>query len=541
MSEISLYRKYRPHNFQNLVGQDHVRTTLMNAAKKDTISHAYLFCGPRGTGKTSTARLVAKVLNCLELQDDFEPCNECNICVDINDARLIDIIEIDAASNRGIDEMRELREKINFAPTNAKTKVYIIDEVHMLTKEAFNALLKTLEEPPAHAYFILATTEVHKIPETIISRCQRFDFRRITEKTIMTRLSYIAQLEKIKVEEGAIEVIAHYVDGGMRDAIGLLEQLTNDGLLSSEHVCKVLGMTDRDSIEKLYNALLENDTQAALNEAKNIHSQGHDMHQFLKSFLEFLRDRMLETMKKNEAGQAAWFLKAIDVFQKALKDIRMTVIPQLPLEVAVISLCAGQGEAIPQKPAKVKVEKPKKVEVKVAMKEEIVETSEGDTSGLKEIPQEEPAEEEEDPEQNEIAQEAEDLTIASIKSLMPRLAEHISQPSTRRSFQSGHIEAVDGNIVTFGFTTKFHMDKVLDHDNRVLIEQAFKEIFGVDVKFKGTVKKVDLAPAVEEVQDEEIVEELAGDLSDEERANRAKQQDMANAALDIFGGELIED
>ena len=176
---MSLYLKYRPQDFQSVVGQDHVVKTVQNALKRDSINHAYLFSGPRGTGKTSMARIIAKALNCTNIKDKIEPCNQCSICESINNGRLVDMIEIDAASNRGIDEIRELREKIVFAPSQARTKVYIIDEVHMLTKEAFNALLKTLEEPPEHAYFILATTEAHKIPETIISRCQQFTFKRI--------------------------------------------------------------------------------------------------------------------------------------------------------------------------------------------------------------------------------------------------------------------------------------------------------------------------------------------------------------------------
>ena len=238
---MSLYRKYRPQTFAHLVGQDHVSQTLLSALRLGRVSHAYLFTGPRGTGKTSTARLVAKALNCLD-ESSVEPCNACEICMEIADGRLIDIIEIDAASNRGIDEMRDLREKIHFAPTRAKLKVYIIDEVHMLTKEAFNALLKTLEEPPEHVYFVLATTEVHKIPETILSRCQRFDFQRIPVKVLVDRLSFIAQEEKIEVEEKALEMIAHHAEGGLRDAIGLLEQMAADGSLTVERVSTVLGI-----------------------------------------------------------------------------------------------------------------------------------------------------------------------------------------------------------------------------------------------------------------------------------------------------------
>ena len=264
MANLALYRKYRPYNFKNLVGQDSIKNALINAIKAGNPAHAYLFCGPRGTGKTTTARLIAKSLNCEALIDGHEPCNKCQLCEAINEGALIDLIEIDAASNRGIDEIRDLKEKINFAPSRAKMKVYIIDEVHMMTKEAFNALLKTLEEPPSYVYFILATTEVHKIPETIISRCQRFDFKRIDDKALMTRLSFIAQLEDIKAEDKAIEAISRHVEGSLRDAIQLLEQLTVDQKLTFEYVSDILGVTDFETLDKLFESLLINNTESAL-------------------------------------------------------------------------------------------------------------------------------------------------------------------------------------------------------------------------------------------------------------------------------------
>ncbi|MBP9770752.1 DNA polymerase III subunit gamma/tau, partial [Candidatus Gracilibacteria bacterium] len=337
MEEISLYRKYRPHNFDNLVGQDHVKITLMNAFKSGHVSHAYLFTGPRGTGKTSTARLLAKALNCTNLKDGFEPCGECELCKEIGEGRLIDLIEIDAASNRGIDEVRDLKEKINFAPTRSKVKVYIIDEVHMMTKEAFNALLKTLEEPPAHAYFILATTEAHKIPETIISRCQRFDFKRITHKALMTRLGYIAQLEGIVAEDQALEAISKYVDGGLRDAIGLLEQLTLDNKLNLERVQGLLGISGLSLLENMYEALMNNKTKEALSIVNELHIQGSDFRQFSHEFIDLLRNKMLEAMTADNRRNVARAIKMIEVFQKA--QLRLDAdIPQLALEIAVIEL-----------------------------------------------------------------------------------------------------------------------------------------------------------------------------------------------------------
>jgi len=221
---MSLFLKYRPQTFSDLVGQEAVRRTLQNALKAERPSHAYLFTGSRGTGKTSTARIFAKGLNCENLQDG-DPCGVCRFCTGTADGTLIDVIEIDAASNRGIDEIRDLREKINFAPNVARRKVYIIDEVHMMTKEAFNALLKTLEEPPDHAFFCLATTEMHKVPETIRSRCQTFSFQRFTLTQLTDRLAYISEKESINAETEGLDIISRKAEGGLRDAISLLEQV----------------------------------------------------------------------------------------------------------------------------------------------------------------------------------------------------------------------------------------------------------------------------------------------------------------------------
>ncbi len=332
---MSFYLKYRPQTFFHLVGQNHINQTLLNALKTERVSHAYLFTGPRGTGKTSTARLMAKAINCLNPKEN-EPCNECEICTDITDGRLIDLIEIDAASNRGIDEIRDLREKINFAPSRAKSKIYIIDEVHMLTKEAFNALLKTLEEPPNHVYFILATTEVHKIPETILSRCQRFDFKRIDDKALIDRLKYIAEEEGIEAEDEAIKLIAHHAEGGLRDAIGLLEQLTTENKLTMDHVRSVLGVSGVASIEKLYESLNAGAVTEALKEITEMHEQGVDLVFFNKRFLEFLRKQLLLSVDENMSAETERILTMIANFQTAYDQARYATIPQLPLEIAIV-------------------------------------------------------------------------------------------------------------------------------------------------------------------------------------------------------------
>ena len=224
MTSQVYYRKWRPSSFAELVGQEHVATTLRQSLKQGRVSHSYLFCGPRGSGKTTTARIIAKAVNCLDLRDG-DPCNVCTICSTINDGRFMDIIELDAASNRGIDEIRDIREKVNFSPAQGSRKVYIIDEAHMLTDAASNAFLKTLEEPPAHVIFVLCTTEVQKILPTIVSRCQRFDFRRIPSDLIYNRLAAIAEAEGVTVEPEALRLVARYASGSLRDAQNLLEQL----------------------------------------------------------------------------------------------------------------------------------------------------------------------------------------------------------------------------------------------------------------------------------------------------------------------------
>ena len=478
MADIALYRKYRPQNFSNLVGQDHIRQTLLNAVKGDSISHAYLFCGPRGTGKTTTARLIAKTVNCEDLSEAGEPCEKCEFCVAATEGKLIDLIEIDAASNRGIDEIRALKEKIKFAPTRAKSKIYIIEEVHMLSKDAFNALLKTLEEPPTHVYFILATTESHKVPETIISRCQRFDFKRVDVKSIVARLGYIAQHEKIDAELDALELIARNVDGGLRDAIGLLEQITFDGKLSYEDVKKSLGITGHKAIEQLYEQLLAKDTSKALSTVSEIHFDGYDLSQFTRDFLEFLREKMIEVVKAGDHAKIAAILDMIERFQEAYEEERTAVIPQLPLEVAVIKVSS----------------------------EEVVEKTE-------ELKKEEKAEEPKDKEEPkkepiaEVKQEKADkvieLSLDNVKKNFARILENVTTPSIKRSFQTGSVTKVEGSTITVGFASNFHLDKVNNVQGHDVIERAFKKVFGKNIKLDCELLKVNIKPTFEEPENEE--------------------------------------
>jgi DNA polymerase-3 subunit gamma/tau len=489
MEHVALYRKYRPCNFENLVGQDFIKTTLTNALKTERVSHAYLFSGPRGTGKTSTARLLAKALNCTSLKDNIEPCNKCEFCSDINEGRLIDLVEIDAASNRGIDEVRDLREKINFAPTRSKYKIYIIDEVHMMTKEAFNALLKTLEEPPSHAYFILATTEIHKIPETIISRCQRFDFKRISQKALMTRLGYIAQMEKITAEDKALFAISKYVDGGLRDAIGFVEQLTTDNKLLYEHVQDILGISDSSLLDQLLDSLNSKNTKNALDIIHKLHDQGSDLKKFAHDFIENLRDKMISSIFTGNIKETDRFMRMIEIFQETQEKMYSVSIPQLSLEIAVIKVSGP-----------VKTSNEDVVEVDDVV--EVPEASEKSTNSLK-----------------PILKSPDGLNINFLKENWPRITERIKSPSLRMSLKNAVPFKMEEHDVTLMFGTTFHKNKVMEHEHKVELENMIKEVSDCPVKILALVRAIEIKPLVEKTSPEDNA------FSD---------------ALDVFGGEIVE-
>ncbi len=356
-----MYRKYRPKNFNQIVAQEHIVKTLTNALSLKRVAHAYLFTGQRGTGKTTIARLLAKAVNCQNPQK-FEPCNKCAACREINQSRSLDLIEIDAASNRGIDEIRELREGIKFSPNQLKYKVFIIDEVHQLTREAFNALLKTLEEPPAHAIFILATTESHKVPQTIISRCQRFDFYKLPLEKIVARLSWIAKQEKINIEKAALELVALNADGSIRDAESLLGQIMSmgDKDITLKEVQAILGVTDIKAVADMANYLTEKNNSQAIFHINQLVNQGYDLFQFSKSLINYLRKMLILKVDPNLSKLIAAELtkeqidgmtnqgrelsqqelvKIIHLFIQASNEIKGADFPQLPLELAVVECC----------------------------------------------------------------------------------------------------------------------------------------------------------------------------------------------------------
>ncbi|WP_367019702.1 DNA polymerase III subunit gamma/tau [Staphylococcus capitis] len=355
MDYQALYRMYRPQSFDDVVGQTHVTKTLRNAISKGKQSHAYIFSGPRGTGKTSIAKVFAKAINCLN-SDDGEPCNECAICKGITQGTNSDVIEIDAASNNGVDEIRNIRDKVKYAPSESKYKVYIIDEVHMLTTGAFNALLKTLEEPPSHAIFILATTEPHKIPPTIISRAQRFDFKAISMDQIVDRLKFVAESQSLEYDTAALEFIAKTSEGGMRDALSIMDQAIafGDERLTLQDALNVTGSVDEAALNDLFKDVVEGNVKEAFGRYHHFISEGKEVNRLINDMIYFVRDTiMIKTSNESIEYDALvsfeldTLYRMIDIINDTLVSIRFSVNQNVHFEVLLVKL-AEMIKAQPQ-------------------------------------------------------------------------------------------------------------------------------------------------------------------------------------------------
>jgi len=367
MSQV-LYRKYRSQTFDELIGQTHITNLLKNAVKQDSLSHAYLFVGSRGTGKTSIARILAKAINCTNQTKDGNPCNKCSVCKSIMEGNFLDLIEIDAASNRGIDQIRELKERIEFLPTEGKYKVYIIDEVHMLTKEAFNALLKTLEEPPSHVIFMLATTDVHKLPATILSRCQRYDFRLGSGDEIARNIKKVAKSENVELEDNALKLLVESAAGSYRDSLSLLDVVVSGRLKDSKNgnsskiteadVRGILGIPDTTMVYYLLEKIVANDVKSALKLINELESKGVNLQQFVKYVLVMLRNILVKKaigeLSKTEYGFAIDLserrvIQLINGFINIDRNLRSAHMPALMLEIFIVEQTVVPSEVIASK------------------------------------------------------------------------------------------------------------------------------------------------------------------------------------------------
>lgn len=469
MEYLALYRVWRPHQFKEVVGQEQTVTALHNAVRENRLSHAYLFTGPRGTGKTSLAKILAKAVNC-ENPVDGEPCNACSSCRDINNSNFMDVIEIDAASNRGIDEIRDLREKVRILPAQGKKKVYIIDEVHMLTTEAFNALLKTLEEPPESVIFILATTELHKIPSTILSRCQKYSFRRLTLPQINARLKDVAVSQGIEFDQEALDLIARRANGGMRDALGMLDQLYSykNSRISREDVLEVLGLVDDVFVARLLNAVIEQDTGAIVEMIGTALNQGKEAAQLARETGLYLRDLLLF----KTIGDNAELVMASEQSHEYLKAQAAKLDKTLILTALRMIMDTGE---------KLRYSESHRFLLELVFLEitSLVRGTEPRTETSARVAKTPPREKEAKPANNDQRDDAREV-------LWNRLLAGVKEKKipTHALLSQGKLLGTKGDVMIIGFRKgyKFHKERMEEKANREIVDAVIKEIFNRELE-----------------------------------------------------------
>lgn len=465
--KISLNLKYRPTNFDDLHGQDIIKKTLKNASKENRFSHAYLFTGPRGTGKTSTARIVAKALNCLNIKEDGNPCDKCEICMSFNLGKLIDVIEIDAASNRGIDEIRDLKEKIKFSPNQGKFKIYIIDEVHMLTKEAFNALLKTLEEPPNHTYFILATTEFHKVPETIVSRCQKFSFERISNPQIIERLQLILENEKIKYNPKALDVIARASDGGMRDAISLMEKIISNNTLEYDTAIESLDIVGEMLIKNFVDSLFNSDFKNSTKIIDNLYEKGVNMSLFMRDTIVYLKDLLLNYSEKSDISNFQKTSFMINTFLNLFEDLKYFPDIIILIYLAISKIYLNQKD-----------------NVKSDNKYNFIKLENENIKNIEEI-KDDKKEVNVDSLNN---QEVLEFGLEKIKLEWKKFIEIINNPNLKPPLRLAIPKNLENNKLYIEVNSKYYLEKLNDIKNKDMIFKKFNEYFdtknNIDIVFE---------------------------------------------------------
>lgn len=529
-----LYQKYRPQKFSEIFGQNHIKATLQNEISREKISHAYLFCGPRAVGKTTLARVFAKAVNCENRADkDFEPCNECNTCKSINSFSNLDVIEVDAASNTGVDNVREnIISLSRVKSSNNKYKVFIIDEVHMLSTQAFNALLKTLEEPPANVIFILCTTEIYKVPLTIISRCERFDFRKISVSDMIGKLETITKSEKLDVEREVLELIALKSEGHLRDAESLLSQViaVSGDKIDVASATLVIPYNNLEENIKLLEYIGKKDVVSAIKSVNDLTVNGISLKNFLNDLVELLRKMILSKLNDslstllgldlsekieikiselNRQFSLNDLVKITEEFMSVSKELSSALIAQLPLELAIINLCQG---------AEIKIKNDIVSEIK---KEKIVEVEAA----------EETKEKIEEMEVKEIIVEkiiktdkniSSSKTIISVSDIESHWSEFITKlkPHNHSLFsvlQSCKVNAVDGQMVCLSFKYKFHKDRLDNPDMKKIVEEVLRDIFQTDLKVQTSVDK---------------------DLEINNKSNN-KNNEVIDNLLKNFGGQVI--
>ncbi|HBI34230.1 MAG TPA: DNA polymerase III subunit gamma/tau [Candidatus Moranbacteria bacterium] len=578
----ALYRKYRPLTFSDVIGQGHIVQTLSNAILHNRIGHAYLFTGPRGTGKTTMARIFARAVNCSNPKG-ADPCLECDICKNITQGTSLDIFEIDAASNTGVDNIRELRENVKFPSSQAKFKVYIIDEVHMLSTGAFNALLKTLEEPPAHVIFILATTEIHKVPETIISRCQRYDFTRLSLEHIIEKLSTIAKNEKISVEKNALEMIAIAAEGGMRDAESLLSQVMalEDKKITAKEVEEILGTTQRQSLEAMVSYLLGKNAASAITLVNELSKDGYDLDVFNKSFLNYLRQVMLVCVDEKLAKIFSYeltkeqslalvdqaknhspkeLLYIIACFTEIQGKIKSAFIPQLPLEMAIIKSTQNGTELKTEEHGKIQIpaqtaptasqmrapEPTRVVQAPTAPQTPkippVLPVTPKSAETAPSIAVQETKIEVPDPEalsepkliKNEAQIADSDFTINDVKKNWGRfiIDTKAKNHSLSAVLQSCQPVSVEAGIVTVATKFTFHKDKLNEYGNKLTLEETFAKILGLRLLIKVITAEeagITIASSLNQNTNPAPTEQTPHETSS-----------LLNDAMNLMGGNIVQ-
>lgn len=514
----ALYRKWRPARFEEVVGQEHITRTLRNSVAAGRVGHAYLLCGPRGTGKTTMARLIAKAVNCLHEDLGQRPCNVCIACVAVNEGRFLDLIEIDAASNTGVDDIRDLRDKINFAPSQGRLKVYIIDEVHMLSTAAFNALLKTLEEPPPHAMFVLATTEEHKVPLTVKSRCQQFNFRLLTDAEIVGRLKWLAERESLEIESGAMMLVARQGAGSLRDAESLLDQLVTapGDTITLRRAQMVLGTATEASVSALAGAWLDGEGATGLRIIHDALASGTDARQFCRQMVTYLRqllilqatgsglaldlpdERSQEMRAQAKQASRPSLIQAIKLFNEAALAPSTSWQPQLPLEIAFFEMLP-EGPTTPLRKPQLSADTQSQVASSTGgsrMAEPVaVVSSESPTAAVVEMAASPPAEVTLEP----VEQEAEEagttdqdpfLSLRLVQSHWPELLTQVAQANKNLPalLNMGKPLAIEGNSVVLGFDYPIFKEKF---DNTVgashLVGEALSDLMGIKCTARSVV------------------------------------------------------